>query len=113
MRTSDRDGSNGTLEALRKIVAAIRERFGKHVMIVVRGDSGFCRDELMDWIEGQPNMCYVLGLARNKRLQAMLAPWFWEASAKLDEDVVLCAKAAGAQEPREMDGTARVFAEQG
>lgn len=111
LRTSDRDGSDGTLEALRKIVAAIRARFGKHVMIVVRGDSGFCRDELMDWIEGQPNMRYVLGLARNKRLEAMLAPWFWEAAAMLDEDVVLCAKAAGAHEPPEMDGNARVFAE--
>lgn len=28
LRTVDRDGSNGTLEALRKIVPAIRERFG-------------------------------------------------------------------------------------
>ena len=111
LRTSNRDGSDGTLEALKKIVPAIRERFGKHVVIVVRGDSGFCRDELMDWIEGQANMRYVLGLGRNKRLETMLAPWFWEAAAKLDEDVVLCAKAAGAHEPPEMDGSARAFAE--
>jgi hypothetical protein len=111
LRTSGRDASDGTVEALQKIVPAIRERFGKHVMIVVRGDSGFCRDEIMDWIEGQPNMRYVFGLARNKRLEAMLAPWFWEAAAKLDEDVVLRAKAAGAHEPPEMEGSARVFAE--
>jgi hypothetical protein len=80
-------------------------------MIVVRGDSGFCRDEIMDWIEGQPNMRYVFGLAHNKRLEAMLAPWFWEAAAKLDEEVVLRAKAAGAHEPPELEGSARVFAE--
>jgi len=53
LRTADRDGSDGTLAALQKIVAAIRERFGKHVAIIVRGDSGFCRDELITWIEAQ------------------------------------------------------------
>ena len=111
LRTSDRDGSDGTREALEKIVRAIRLRFGKHVVIVVRGDSGFCRNELMDWIEGQHNMRYVLGLARNKRLESMLAPYFWEAAAQLDEDVVLCAKAAGATKPPELDGSARAFAE--
>lgn len=111
LRASDRDGSAGTREALEKIVPAIRKRFGKHVMIVVRGDSGFCRDELMGWIEDQPNMCYVLGLARNKRLEGLLAPYFWDAAAQLDEDVVLCAKAAGATRPPELDGTARAFAE--
>ena len=41
----------------------------------------------------------------------MLAPYFWEAAAQLDEDVVLCAKAAGATRPPEFDGTARAFAE--
>jgi hypothetical protein len=81
------------------------------VMIVVRGDSGFCRDELMAWIEGQRNLRYVLGLARNKRLEGMLAPWFWEAAAKLDEDAVRGAKAAGAEAPPELEGSARAFAE--
>lgn len=42
LRTSDRDGADGTLEALKKIIPAIRQRFGKKVRIVVRGDSGFC-----------------------------------------------------------------------
>ncbi len=111
LRTSDRDASEGTVEALGRIVAAIRERFGKHVMIVVRGDSGFCREEIMAWIEGQPNMRYVLGLARNRRLEGMLAPFFWEAAAQLDEDLALCARMAGADRPPEMEGSARAFAE--
>lgn len=111
LRTADRDASAGTLEALQKIVAAIRERFGRHTVIIVRGDSGFCRDELMSWIEGQSNVRYVLGLARNRRLEQMLAPAFWETAALLDEDAVLCARAAGAHAPPVPGGSARVFTE--
>jgi hypothetical protein len=111
LRTADRDGSQGTLEALQKILCAIRERFGKHTLIIVRGDSGFCREELMSWIEGQPGVHYCFGLARNSRLEQMLAPTFWETAALLDEDAVLCAKAAGAHAPPSVEGTARLFAE--
>jgi len=111
LRTSDRDGSEGTLLALEKIIPAIRERFGKHTKIILRGDSGFCRDELMSWIEAQPNVHYVLGLARNKRLEALLAPAFWDTAAQLDEELVLCAKVAGAYAPPAVEGTARTFME--
>jgi hypothetical protein len=111
LRTSDRDGSEGTLSALEKIVPAIRERFGKHTKIIVRADSGFCRDELMSWIEAQPNVHYVLGLARNQRLEALLAPAFWDTAMQLDEELVLCAKAAGAHAPPAVEGTARTFME--
>ena len=111
LRTADRDGSDGTLAALQQIVAAIRERFGKHVAIIVRGDSGFCRDELMTWIEAQEQLHYVLGLARNARLEGMLAPTFWEVAGQMDPDAVLCAKASGAYAPPLPEGSARVFAE--
>ena len=112
LRTADRDGSDGTLAALQKIIAAIRERFGKHVAIIVRGDSGFCRDELMTWIEAQEHVHYVLGLARNARLEGMLAPTFWEVAEQMDPDAVLCAKASGAYAPPlPQEGSARVFAE--
>lgn len=111
LRTSDRDGCDGTLEALQKIIPAIRARFGKQVQILVRADSGFCREPLMAWIEAQLNMSYVFGLARNARLEALLAPGFWESAAQLDQDVVLCAKAAGALAPPKLPGTTRTFVE--
>ena len=111
LRTADRDGSDGTLPALQKIVAAIRARFGEKVEIVVRADSGFCREEIMAWIEAQPRVHYVLGLARNARLEALLAPAFWKTAALLDEDAALCARAAGAAAPPPLEGTARTFAE--
>lgn len=110
LRTSDRDGSDGTLEALKQVIPAIRARFGRHTIIIVRGDSGFCRDELMSWIEAQRNVRYVFGLARNPRLEELLAPAFWDTASQLDEQAVRQARAAGAAEPPEVEGTARTFA---
>jgi hypothetical protein len=111
LRTSDRDGSDGALEALQQILRAIRQRFGKHTQVLVRADSGFCREPLMSWIEAQANVSYVFGLARNQRLEELLAPAFWQSAARLDEDVVLCARSAGAMAPPVLPGTARTFAE--
>ena len=79
--------------------------------IIVRGDSGFCREEFMTWIEAEPNGHYVPGLARNARLEKMLIPAFWQTAQKLDADLVLCAQAAGAEEAPEAEGTGRTFAE--
>jgi hypothetical protein len=71
LRTSDRDASDGTVDALEKIVAAIRKRLPA-VRIIVRGDSGFCREPVMAWCEGQKEVYYCLGLARNGRLVDLL-----------------------------------------
>ena len=38
------------------------------VRIIVRGDSGFCRDEIMRYCEQNRQLDYVLGLAKNSRL---------------------------------------------
>lgn len=71
LRESGQDGSAGTVEALEKITAAIRRRFPK-ARIIVRADSGFAREPIMAWCEERENVHYLLGLARNKRLQALL-----------------------------------------
>lgn len=89
LRTSDRDASDGTVEALEKIVAALRRRFPK-LRIVVRGDSGFCREAIMAWCESQEEVYYCMGLARNERLQALLAP----ALERMRERTLLCGGAA-------------------
>ena len=64
LRTSDHDAAQGVVPALEKIVAAIRKRCRK-ARIIVRGDSGFGREEIMAWCEGQPEVYYCLGLAKN------------------------------------------------
>jgi hypothetical protein len=73
LRTSDCDGADQVVPALEKIVAAIRQRC-KKARIVVRGDSGFCRDEIMTWCEGQREVYYCLGLSRNSVLLDQLSP---------------------------------------
>jgi hypothetical protein len=67
LRKSDIDPCQGTVEALERVVSAVRERFGEKVKIIVRADSGFCRDELMSWCEDN-GVFYCIGLAKNKRL---------------------------------------------
>ena len=63
LRDCKRDASDGTVEALQKIVPAIRQRFGKKVRIIVRADSGFAREAIMAWCE-ENQVFYCLGLAR-------------------------------------------------
>jgi hypothetical protein len=71
LRRSNIDGSAGSVMELERIVAQIRERWPA-AEIVVRADSGFAREELMAWCETN-RVEYVLGLARNSRLEAELA----------------------------------------
>jgi hypothetical protein len=77
LRRADQDGAAGAVEEVERIVAQIRERWPE-VRIVVRADSGFARDELMTWCEAN-GVAYVLGLARNQRLQAEIAAEMAEA----------------------------------
>ena len=72
LRTADRDAADGTVEELERIVGRIRKRW-PGVEIWLRGDSGFCRDELLAWCEAQ-GVEYVLGIAQNPRLKRSLAP---------------------------------------
>jgi hypothetical protein len=67
LRTSDQDAAAGVVAALEKIVPALRQRSPK-ARIIVRGDSGFCRKELMAWCEGQSEVYYCIGLAKNSVL---------------------------------------------
>jgi DDE family transposase len=70
-RASNQDASAGCREEVERIVQQIRQRWPK-VRIILRADSGFCREELMSWCE-EKQVDYVLGLARNSRLQQEIA----------------------------------------
>jgi len=74
LRGGDQDGAQGVVQALEKIVAAIRKRC-RRARIIVRGDSGFCREEILAWCEGQaPVVSYCVGLAKNPVLVERLGP---------------------------------------
>jgi hypothetical protein len=66
LRPANQDAAAGSLQEVRRIVAQLRERW-PGVRIVLRADSGFCREELMGWCESN-QVDYLFGLARNQRL---------------------------------------------
>ncbi|MFZ2508409.1 MAG: IS1380 family transposase [Steroidobacteraceae bacterium] len=70
LRRSNIDGAAGAKEEVERIVTQIRQRW-PHTRIILRADSGFCREELMSWCE-QNRVDYLFGLARNTRLQRAL-----------------------------------------
>jgi hypothetical protein len=67
LRAANQDAAAGAKEEVGRIVAQVRERWPR-TRIVLRADSGFCREELMGWCEAN-KVDYLFGLARNKRLR--------------------------------------------
>jgi hypothetical protein len=80
LRQSNSDGAAGALEEVQRIVGQIRQHWPE-VRIILRADSGFCRDAIMTWCE-QHGVDFVFGLARNSRLEAILAPQLRQAAAQ-------------------------------
>jgi hypothetical protein len=66
LRPSNIDPSEGALEELQRLVQQIRKKWPR-VRILIRGDSGFCREVIMSWCE-ENEVDYLFGLARNSRL---------------------------------------------
>jgi hypothetical protein len=78
LRQANSDAATGTVAEIQRIVTQLRAAWPE-VKIVLRGDSGFCRNELMSWCEAN-RVDYVLGLARNQRLRRIIGPQMWEAT---------------------------------
>jgi hypothetical protein len=83
LREANVDASFGAVTELDRIVARIRQSWPE-VRIIVRGDSGFAREELMSWCESH-GVDFVLGLARNARLQRALGGELEQARAQFEE----------------------------
>jgi hypothetical protein len=77
LRPSDIDAPAGCLVYLERIVERIRQAWPE-VEIVLRGDSGFCRDYVMRWCEAK-RVHYVFGMAKNKRLLRIVGKEMHEA----------------------------------
>ncbi|WP_265520093.1 IS1380 family transposase [Nitratireductor luteus] len=77
LRRSNIDASAGVVTEVERIIGQIRTAWPT-VRIILRADSGFARDELMDWCEAN-GVDYVFGLARNQRLEKEVAPALEEA----------------------------------
>jgi len=71
LRPSDIDASAGSVKELQHIVSQVRSQW-PDVRIIIRADSGFCREQIMFWCE-QNAVDYILGLAKNERLKKEIA----------------------------------------
>ena len=83
LREANHDASFGCLREIGRIVAQIRAAWPE-VKIILRGDSGFCRNELMNWCEST-KVDFVFGLARNQRLRRIIGAQMHEATQQWNQ----------------------------
>jgi hypothetical protein len=83
LRPSDIDASAGTVAQLARIVPKLRAAW-PDVRIVLRGDSGFCREAIMRWCEDN-QVDFILGLAKNTRLTRALGQQLQQAKAQFQQ----------------------------
>src|SRR5258705_7253868 len=65
--TADHDVAYEVVSAMEQIVAGVRKRC-KEARIIIRADSGFCREDILAWCESQSEVYYFVGLAKNSVL---------------------------------------------
>jgi len=70
LQSSNVDGAAHAVVEVKRIVEQIRSKWPE-VEVVVRGDSGFCREPLMRWCE-ENGVFYILGMGTNARLDRMI-----------------------------------------
>ena len=70
LRPANQDAAAGSVEEVQCIVEQLRRRW-PNLKIVLRADSGFCREALMAWCEAN-QVDYVFGLPRNTRLRRII-----------------------------------------
>jgi Transposase DDE domain group 1 len=84
LRPANVDPAAGALTQLQRIIAQIRAQW-KEVVILVRGDSAYSRDDILSWCETQVKVEYVLAHASNARLRQLTAGLEQRAKAAYDE----------------------------
>lgn len=100
LRPSNVDPAAGALDELQRIIPAIIDQW-PGVMILVRGDSAYSRDDIMSWCEAMPNVDYVFAQGSNPRLVQMSYRWQTRASddyqQRCDQVVTTLASHLGAE----------------
>ena len=79
LRSSAQGAAEGAVAALEQVLRAVRQRC-KRARIVVRADSGFCREDILRWCEDK-GVSYCIGFARNDKLVGMIERERKEAAA--------------------------------
>jgi hypothetical protein len=80
LRTADNDASSGTVAELERLIPQLQAAWPA-VRILLRADSGFCREEIMAWCEAH-GVDYLFGLAKNSRLLEAVEPALADAQVR-------------------------------
>jgi hypothetical protein len=83
LRPSDIDAAAGSLVYVQRLVTRLRQAW-PNVRIVLRGDSGFCRDYLMRWCEAN-DVDFLFGLAKNQRLLRIVGQELQQAKEQYEQ----------------------------
>ncbi len=83
LRPSNIDAARHAWAIVALLVKRLRQAW-PGVRIVLRGDSGFCRHRMLGWCE-RHEVGYIVGLAKNSRLNGLAAPWIDDAKAGFAE----------------------------
>jgi len=83
LRESKIDGARHAWAILRLLVRRFRQAWPK-VRIIFRGDSGFCRWRMLAWCE-RNDIGYIVGIAKNSRLEGLAEPYLAAAEARFNE----------------------------
>lgn len=68
LRSSNVDPAEGALSELERVISLIREKWSD-TQILVRGDSAYAREDIMEFCEAQKDVDYVLAMATNSQLK--------------------------------------------
>ena len=79
LRPSNIDGAKHAWAILKLLVTRLRQAWPE-VRIILRADSGFCRHRMLAWCE-RHEVGYIVGLAKNARLNDQAAMWMAWAEA--------------------------------
>ena len=85
LRPSNIDGAKHSWAILSLLVKRLRQTWPK-VQIIFRGDAGFCRWKMLRWCD-RHEVGYIVGLAKNKRLNAL--------TRRLQDEAAACFAAIG------------------
>ncbi len=82
LRPSNVDGAKHAWAVLKLLVGRLRQAWPE-VGIILRADSGFCRHRMLGWCEGH-GVGYIVGLAKNARLNEQASMWMAWAEAAFE-----------------------------
>jgi hypothetical protein len=67
LKTANLDPGNEAIVDIKRVVNKLKEAWPE-TKIIIRADSGFCREHIMSFCEEKEGVFYLFGLARNPRL---------------------------------------------